>query len=737
MLQKPIPLLPEGAEPINEHIAIYCGEGEITFLNASNAIFKCSDDDQFGIRLAQGILCSAKAVKPAQLAKALGMNRSTVWRNKAAYEQGGAQALLTDKSSNRSGYKLTKEKLKTAQRLLDRAVSVKKIGETLGVTEGCIRYAIRKGTLARKEAAKKQDSPGHKTASQRSIEDCQSPAGIGVKREAERTLACLGKLDEAAPVFSANESVRYAGVFLALPVLAQLGLLDVAKKVYGSLRNGFYGLQATLLTLAFMSLLRIKSPEQLKEKSPGELGIVLGLDRAPEVKTLRRKLKEMGLCCKSAEYMAELTRRWCDDNLDALGFIYIDGHVRPYHGRKHKLPKTHVARRRLCMPATTDFWVNDENSAPLFLITAKANDSLLSMIDSEVIFHLKTLAGDRRVTLIFDREGWSPKLFAKWYEKGVDVITYRKGKYDPWPEDCFIETCSRIANQPVTYHLGERSVKIGKNFWMREVRRLCDSGHQTSVMTTRQDLVAERIASKMFFRWTQENFFRYMRHEYNLDHLLTYDVEAADVERLVPCPKYKEKSKAISRMKADLAKLEKEYGQRAFENKETRRPTMRGFNIANAGYKNKIRSLQEQIEKAKMGLKQMPQKVPLKNVLKEHEIVRLEKERKYISDVVKMACYRSETSLLNLLSPHFVRSKDEGRAFLKSLFQLPADILPDEQEKTLTVRFHPMANPRSNKALKDLCEIMNTETFCFPQTSLKMVFEAHYVASEIDPCQEL
>jgi hypothetical protein len=434
--------------------------------------------------------------------------------------------------------------------------------------------------------------------------------------------------------------------------------------------------------------------------------------------------------------MAELTRSWCDDNLDAIGFVYIDGHVRPYHGRKHKLPKTHVARRRLCMPATTDFWVNDENSEPLFLITAEANDSLLSMIDSELIPHIKALAGDGRVTLIFDREGWSPKSFAQWYEKGVDVITYRKGKYDPWPQECFVETCSRIADQPITYRLGERSVMIGKNFWIREVRRLCESGHQTSVMTTRQDLSAERIAYRMFSRWKQENFFRYMRHEYNVDHLLTYDVEAADGERLVPCPEYKEKSKEISSMKADLKKLQKEYGQRAFENKEAERPSMRGFNIANAGYKSKIRLLQEQIEKAKMALKQMPQKVPLKSIAEDHEIVRLEKERKYLSDAVKMICYRSETSLLNLLSPHFARAKEEGRAFLKSLFQLPADILPDGQAGTLTIKFHTMANPRSNKALIDLCEIMNAEAFCFPQTSLKMLFEPPYVASEIAGGQE-
>jgi len=736
MLQRPFPLLPENAKPVNDHIAILCGAGEITFLNASSAIFKCSDNDQYGLRLAQGVLCSADAVKPAELARALGLNRSTVCRNKATYEKGGAHALLIEKSSNRSAYKLDKKKRRRVQSLLDQAVPVRKIAEAIGITEGCIRYAIRKGALVRKGNVE-EESIICKGASQRSIEDCQSHAGVGVKRETERALASLGKLDEATPVFSANESVRYAGVLLALPVLVQLGLLDAAKKVYGSLRNGFYGLQATLLTLAFMALLRIKTPEQLKEKSPGELGIILGLDRIPEVKTLRRKLKEMGLYSKSAEFMAELTRRWCDKDLDAIGFVYIDGHVRPYHGRKHKLPETHVARRRLCMPATTDFWVNDENTEPLFLVTAEANDSLLSMIDSAVIPDIKGLAGDRRVTLIFDREGWSPKLFAQWFENGVDVITYRKGKYDPWPENCFTEIKSRVGDQPVTYRLGERSIMIGKGFWMREVRRLCDSGHQTSIMTTRQDLSAERIACKMFSRWNQENFFRYMRHEYNLDHLLTYNVEAADAERLTPCPEYKKKSSEISRMKADLKELQKEYGQRAVENKESQRPTMRGFSVANAGLKSKIGYLQEQIEKARTELRKMPPKVPLKSIAAHHEIVRLERERKYLSDIVRMTCYRSETALLNLLAPHFARASEEGRTFLKSLFQLPADIVPDEQGETLTVKFHAMSNPRFNRALKDLCEIMNREAFCFPQTALKMVFEAPGVAFEFAPCQEL
>jgi hypothetical protein len=725
VIQKFLPLLPEGAEPINNNLAIFRNEGEIIFFNGYCPMLKCSHSNPYDMRLAQGILCSTHIVKPAQLAKALGVNRSTVCRNKAIYEKGGPVALVIDKT-NRSAYKLDRQKLQKAQHLLDRGINQNQIAEQVGVSEGCIRYAIKKGALVKKSVTKEHVKADLKTPCQRSIEDCQSQVGIGVKREEERTLASVGKLHEAMPNFCANESVRYAGVLLALPLLCQLGLLEVANKVYGSLRKGFYGLQATLLTVAFMALLRIKSPEQLKAKSPGEIGIILVLDRVPEVKTLRRKLKEMCLNGKSAEFMAELTRRWCDEDLDAIGFVYIDGHVRPYNGGKHKLPKTHVARRRLFMAATTDFWVNDANCEPLFLITAEANDSLLSMVDCQIIPHMKELAGDRRVTLIFDREGWSPKRFAQWFEKGVDVITYRKGKYEPWPEDSFIETRSWLSGKPVTYLLAERSIWIDKTFWMREVRRLCDSGHQTSVMTTRQDLSVEQIASRMFSRWSQENFFRYMRHEYNLDHLITYDVEQADGDRLVPCPRYKDKCKQISKMKADLAKLQKVYGQKVFEN--------RGFDIANAD--SQIKILQQQIDDAKAEQKKMPKKVPLKTLAGQNEPVRLETERKYLTDAIKMACYRSESSLLNLLYFYFARAQDEGRGFLKGLFELPADILPDEKIGTLSINFHPMANPRSNRALKDLCEIINEKEFVFPQTRLKMVFNAPVVASLITPGQE-
>ena len=115
----------------------------------------------------------------------------------------------------------------------------------------------------------------------------------------------------------------------------------------------------------------------------------------------------------------------------------------------------------------------------------------------------------------------------------------------------------------------------------------------------------------------------------------------------------------------------------------------------------------------------------------------METERKLLTDTLKMVSYRAETALFNLLGPHFGRNNDEGRAFLKNVFQQPADIIPDDECKSLTVRLHTMANLRSNRMLRTLCERVNEAEFAFPGTELKLVFEAPDVAFEDARGQEL
>ena len=251
MLQSYIPFLPEGAKPINSHVAIYRHDGQIEFYTASGPIYACRESDTYGVRLAQGIIVSQTATTPAEFAKALDINRTTVYRNLNKYQQDGPAGLFIDKKSNRNAYKLNGKTKRQVQTLLNKGFSLKAAAKQTDITEGSIRYAIKRGTiLGKKQKDEKPQSPQKlKRTSDRSIEDSNCVIGIGAKREAERCLASIGKLIEATPSFIANEGVRHAGVLLALPALARVGLLDAGKKAYGALHKSFYGLQSVLLTL--------------------------------------------------------------------------------------------------------------------------------------------------------------------------------------------------------------------------------------------------------------------------------------------------------------------------------------------------------------------------------------------------------------------------------------------------------------------------------------------------------
>ncbi|MFN2219215.1 MAG: putative transposase [Anaerolineae bacterium] len=734
-LQHRIPFFPDDALMVSKHLAVSRKDGRVTFFDPSGPIFTYDEHDESSLRFAAAMLSDPVLglATPGQIAKGVGRHRSRVHDFRKRYHENGAEALEVKRRGPQGASKLKGIVLARAQKFLNEGRTNRKVAKLVGVSEGTIRKGLQEGRLSRPtrvaDASEKDSEQAPSTPRKRSDEDASCAGGVATKREEERALAPTGLLVEAAPKFEAAESVAKAGVLVALPALLGQGLVDVGQQVYGRLKNGYYGLTSMLLTFGLMALIRIKSTEGLTGHAPGEFGLVLGLDRAPEMKTARRKLAELASHGNALSFCRAFTERWANETPDALGYLYIDGHVRPYHGRKHKIPKTHVQRRRLCMPATTDYWVNDANAEPLMFVTAPANEGLLAMMDQEVLPQIRRLVGDeRRVTLIFDREGWSPKRFQKWSKSGFDVLTYRKGKYRDWQRRCFSEVTVEVCGRQVKYLLGERMVRMAKGFRMREVRRLCDDGHQTSVMTTRRDLSLQTVALRMFCRWQQENFFRYMRHEFALDHLPTTAVEPADPERSVPNPKVKDKKRELGKVKAKLTKAEQAYGQKVHDNQEQKRRTVRGFKISHAELGRKIKKLRAARERLEAELKALPARVPVREVMDGEPVVQLERERKTITDTLKMVAYRAETQLANLVGPLLPYRNDEARKFIRQVFGLPADLLPDYERGKLVVRLHSMTTPRDNRALAALCDVLNDLKVCYPDTKLRLVFEAQQAA---------
>ncbi len=135
--------------------------------------------------------------------------------------------------------------------------------------------------------------------------------------------------------------------------------------------------------LSFLYLSRIKNPEQLKHYSPGELGKLIGLDRLPEAKTLRKKIRQISLQNKTKSWNRELAKNWVEEEDNT--FYYIDGHVKVYSGHKANLGKKHISRLKLCLPGMTEFWVNNSEGLPYFVVTGEVNEKLQEMILNKIV----------------------------------------------------------------------------------------------------------------------------------------------------------------------------------------------------------------------------------------------------------------------------------------------------------------------------------------------------------------
>jgi hypothetical protein len=326
----------------------------------------------------------------------------------------------------------------------------------------------------------------------------------------------------------------------------------------------------------------------------------------------------------------------------------------------------------------------------------------------------------RRVTIVFDREGWSPARFAKWKEEGFDVLTYRKGESPRWRDRSFAEVVGRVGGEKVRYRLAERRVRLSNGLEVREVRRLTDNGHQTSVVTTAEKLPLLAVAHRMFSRWRQENFFRYMRHEFALDHLCTYEVEPADPGRLVANPERKRLEAELRAARLTRNKLLEHYVDLPpWETVRIDKERLDG-----EGVRKRLERCEAEIGKLQPRIANLPTKVALEEVLEPAQIVQLERERKVLVDAIKLTAYRAETALTRLVEPLFERHDEEARKLLKTIFQATVDIIPDPRARRLTVRFHGLSSPRATRALRELCLIVNDSRTRYPGTKFRLHFEA-------------
>ncbi len=276
--------------------------------------------------------------------------------------------------------------------------------------------------------------------------------------------------------------------------------------------------------------------------------------------------------------------------------------------------------------------------------------------------------------------------------------------------------------------IAERGTLIGSKtkdqIWVREIRKLTDSGHQISIISTEWQAEVGEIAGPQFDRWSQENFFKYGRQHFNLDGLIDYQLEPIDETTQVVNPAWRKLDGEIrreiglqNRRKAKLHGLD-------LKGQLTTKGAERYMGQAET-LRQEIETQAAEIERLKAQRKEASKHVSYGDLPKEEQFLKLATRSKHFIDTLKIVAYRAETAMARIVRERLGKHhQDQARAFVRDLYTTEANLIPDIEAKTLTVELHSLATPKANEIISHLCAELNATETNYPDTELKLIFKS-------------
>jgi len=747
--QPPLPIaIEEGAAPVGAAVSLAeDADGGRVFLHGQ-LVYAWDDGDAATRRFAAAKLADMKAATVTEVAAGFGVDPGTLWLWRRELKASGVAGLVPEKRGPRGASKLTPALISDIKVRRAGGDSFRTIAAAVDVSIFSVHRALSMDTAdgadtpavpAGQRAAQTGPNPARLETDSTMVERANElpvlPAPAD--RSGERAGARAGLVECAAPVFSPAARVPLAGLFLALPALENTGLLGCAKETFGALPNGFYGLETILTGAVFQALAGEPRAEGITRIDPVALGRVLGLDRAPEVKTLRRKTAALAATGKAGDLLTAMAalhlNGGAEPGQDLAAVLYVDGHVRAYQGTR-KIGKVHSTRLKFPVPATEETWVADAHGAPVLVVMAEPGAALTGEL-RRLLPTLRTIIGDdRRLLVGFDRGGWSPALFHHMSAAGFDVLTWRKGATEDIGATLFTEvTHTDEHGRTRSWTAADTAAEVpvgttGEVFPMRQLSRQVNTpgggSRQIHILTTNTDMPAGEIIYRMGARWRQENYFRYARIRFALDSHDAYQSTDDDPERSVPNPA---KRKAYQQVLASKTRYEKTLADTdaAMLAARTPPPGTSTVLITNTMH-NKITAdlltAETALDAAQAAHREIPARVPLGEIAAGQQV--LETETKLLTHAIRMAAFNTASTLAREIRTNtgYARGDDEAHALARQALTQSGDIDP-RVDGYLTIRLDPLPTRRATTAISELCNHLTTTETRYPGTDRILRFE--------------
>jgi transposase len=490
---------------------------------------------------------------------------------------------------------------------------------------------------------------------------------------------------------------------------------------YELLEAIFFGLQTGL-----------NSIEAHKLVNSQDIGLLLGKTSSPDEASIRRRLKMM------AEYRpAETLIDYFANLFLTRGFIdkevfFIDGHFLPYYGLQ-ALAKGYFTVRRLALKGNEIYAVTDLSGKPLLFITEGCEIDFRPIIlkAAEKIISL----GIKRPLLVFDRGGYGGHFFGQLTEK-ADFVTWAKYLKKQELKDLKYDSCLKFKDKKYLiaekHRLIKESISTARKEGRKEPASLkvrmvvfkeIDNGNPAAIYTSEQQKPAGDIAYYMLHRWGEsENFFKEIMSLYNFNYHPGYDLKELEEQPLADNPE-------VKIIKNTIKGIEQKIGQLVFEKQQTEaklriRKDLR-LNKKLESLHKEVDEFNQELANFTAKLKEVPEKIPIIDLLQGKPMNKADLERKKIYDVIQMIAFHSREHLIEIFRSCYKDARDVKQVLTK-ITKLPGYV--KLMGKTLIVILDWIEDKKHREAGIKFCHLLNSMA---PRLKGRMEFNLFFRISSV------
>src|SRR5258707_7541668 len=493
---------------------------------------------------------------------------------------------------------------------------------------------------------------------------------------------------------------RYAGAMLAHAYFGRIGAEAIlAAALPPALARPRYDDLGLLTATSLAFALGASSAEGTKHLIPAQAGILAGIGRLPDPRTLRPRLAPIARASDPLALQRQLAAAMLAADAPGLHVYYVDDHFVPYQGAK-PVAKGWNTKRRHAQPGRADTMVSDYQGRAVCF--AAGDPSGLSATLPPVLAQLRQVLGaEAKILLGFDRGGSYPVAFRAIRDARADWVTWRRGPLAPVTAAPRRHWAARGDGKPAeVLLLADETVQIKDYGQARQITLLEDGAPVLQVLTSDTTAPAAALLAWLRCRWRIENLFKYLEDHYGIHWLCDYHADTEDDDHLTANPERTAARARLREAEAALAAAERRLAgvisapelSAAAKNKA----------IPPAG--KKITNATDAVTTATAALKGMPAKLPASQLTPGAQRAILRTRRRSLQMVLRLLAASAEHWLGNRLND-YLRDPDEYRAISRNLLHLGGTITCTP--RVITVTLDPPAAPRIARALALLIEEIN------------------------------